>query len=250
MVGVLIGVSLGLGVPGIYKVLSNSLYDRKAIEKLMHELIGAKNISSAMPDELLIVAYDYNSKQPRLYSKHFAQLDAAIYDVQMSKATGGSSAAPVYFEPQQVVDEYGIQQLVIDGGIIGNNPSLFAYLMQNKIKKKTPIRIWSMGTGILEMPPVDADGMTRFEWLKLSGEFMIDIDVFLADSVLQTIMNKNKIGDIENYLRLQVISDLSMDSVDEENIKGLMAAGDQMWNDNKAAAKKMIEQICDEKFGS
>jgi hypothetical protein len=202
MVGVLIGCSLGLGVPQIYQVLSNSLYDRAAIEGLMKELIGQKNISAAMQDELLIVAYDYNSKQPRFYSKHFASLDEGIYDVQMSKATGGSSAAPVYFEPQHVVDEYGIDQLVIDGGIIGNNPSLFAYLMQNKIKKKTPIRIWSMGTGILDMHPVDADGMTRFEWLKLSGEFMIDIDVFLADNVLKSIMKKNQIEGKENYLRL------------------------------------------------
>lgn len=91
---------------------------------------------------------------------------------------------------------------MIDGGIIGNNPSLFAYLMQNKMKKKDPIRVWSMGTGILEMAPVDADGMTRFEWLKLSGEFMIDIDVFLADNVMKSIMKKNQIDGKENYLRM------------------------------------------------
>ena len=226
MIGVVIGITLGLAIPGIYKVLSNSLYDRKAIEGLMDELIGRKNISAAMTDELLIVAYDYNSKQPRLYSKYFSELDEGIYDVQMSKATGGSSAAPVYFEPQSVLDEYGIQQLVIDGGIIGNNPSLFAYLMQSKIHDKTPIRIWSMGTGILDMQPIEAESMTRFQWLKLSGEFMIDIDVFLADKTLEGIMKKNKQPDQENYLRLQVISDLAMDSVTEENINGLMAAGD------------------------
>lgn len=40
-----------------------------------------------------------------------------------------------------------------------------------------------------------------------------------------------------------------MDSVDEENINGLMAAGDEMWNDNKEAAQEMIRQICDERFG-
>jgi hypothetical protein len=148
-----------------------------------------------------------------------------------------------------VIDEYGVQQLVIDGGIIGNNPALFSYLMQSKMKKKAPIRIWSMGTGILEMDPVDADGMTRFEWLKLSGEFMIDIDVFLADKVMKSIMKKNQIESKENYLRMQVISDLAMDSVEQENIDGLMAAGDEMWENNKEAAKKMIEQICDEKFG-
>jgi hypothetical protein len=70
----------------------------------MDELIGRKNVSAAMTDELLIVAYDYNSKQPRFYSKQFSKMDAGIYDVQMSKATGGSSAAPVFFEPQQVID--------------------------------------------------------------------------------------------------------------------------------------------------
>jgi hypothetical protein len=136
LLGVFIGAILGLALPGLYKILSNSLYDRKAIEGLMETLIGSKNISSAMPDELLIVAYDYNSKTPRFYSKHFAELDAGIYDVKMSKATGGSSAAPIFFEPQQLMDQYGVGQLVIDGGIIGNNPSLFAYLMQTKIQKK------------------------------------------------------------------------------------------------------------------
>mgnify|MGYP006083885917 FL=1 len=109
MFGVFIGCLLGLGVPTISSMLSSSLYDRKAIEGLMDDLIGQKNISSAMQDELLVVAFDYNSKQPRLYSKYFAELDANIYDVKMSIATGGSSAAPIFFEPQQSVDEYGIE---------------------------------------------------------------------------------------------------------------------------------------------
>ena len=99
LVGLLIGCILGLGVPSIYNALNNSLYDRAAIEGLMETLIGSKNISAAMPDELLVVAYDYNSKQPRFYSKHFSQLDEGIYNVKMSKATGGSSAAPIFFEP-------------------------------------------------------------------------------------------------------------------------------------------------------
>ena len=99
LLGVLIGSILGLAIPGIHTILTNSLYERKAIEGLMEELIGGKNISEAMTDELLIVAYDYNSKQPRLYSKHFSEMDSGIYDVKMSLATGGSSAAPVFFEP-------------------------------------------------------------------------------------------------------------------------------------------------------
>jgi len=74
----------------------------------MQELIGGRNISEALFDELLIVAYEYNSQQPRFYSKYFSTRDKAVYDVEMAKATGGSSAAPVYFEPQQVEDLYGL----------------------------------------------------------------------------------------------------------------------------------------------
>ena len=40
-----------------------------------------------------------------------------------------------------------------------------------------------------------------------------------------------------------------MDRVDEENLNGLMDAGKKMWEENMVAAKAMIRQICDEKFG-
>ena len=41
--------------------MTNSLYDRSAIEDLMDELIGERNISQAIFDEVLLVAYEYNS---------------------------------------------------------------------------------------------------------------------------------------------------------------------------------------------
>jgi len=187
----------------------------------MKDLIGDRNMSEALFDELLVVAYEYNSQQPRFYSKFFSEKDKAVYDVKMSKATGGSSAAPVYFEPQQLQDMYGLEQLVIDGGIIGNNPALFSYMMQSKIQKKAPIRIVSIGTGVAEVNKVDADSITRFNWLTMAGDFMIDIDVFAADKTLNATLAKqlekqNADNGVEkaNYLRMQTISSLGMDKVD------------------------------------
>jgi len=72
-IGLFIGAVLGLALPGIYQFLTNSLYDRSAIEGLMENLIGKRNISEAMTDELLLVAYEYNSQQPRFYSKYFSE---------------------------------------------------------------------------------------------------------------------------------------------------------------------------------
>lgn len=103
----------------------------------------------------------------------------------MSLAAGGSSAAPVFFEPQKSMDEYGIQQLVIDGGIIGNNPALFAYNIATKLNKKGPkIRILSLGTGMSEVIPIDTETFTRFDWLKMTGDMMIEVDVFSSDKIL------------------------------------------------------------------
>lgn len=51
---------------------TNALYDRSAIENLMDEMIGRRNISQALSDELIITAYEFNSQDARLYSKYLA----------------------------------------------------------------------------------------------------------------------------------------------------------------------------------
>jgi len=101
-------------------------------------------------------------------------------------------------------DQYGVQQHVIDGGIIGNNPSLFAYLMATQLNKKGPkLRILSLGTGVSEIKPIDPLEFTRFDWLKMSGDLMIDVDVFNSDGVLQQIMSRHPNASVDhNYLRI------------------------------------------------
>ena len=66
----------------------------------MQDLLGSYNIKDVLSDEILIVAYDYNSQEPRFYSKYFSQVDSAIYDIPVGNATGASSAAPTFFDPK------------------------------------------------------------------------------------------------------------------------------------------------------
>lgn len=93
----------------------------------MQELLGDAHINDAITDELLVVAYDYNSQQPRFFSKYFSNEDAGIYDVPIGNATGASSAAPTYFDPKVQTNLYGLTEMQIDGGIICNNPAFYAY---------------------------------------------------------------------------------------------------------------------------
>ena len=95
----LFGSVLLMLITRLITFVSNSMYDRKAMEQLMTDLIGQRNISQAISDEIIITAYEYNSQQPRLFSKHLAQQEPNRYEMVTSLATGSSSAAPLYFEP-------------------------------------------------------------------------------------------------------------------------------------------------------
>ena len=102
----------------------------------------------------------------------------------MALACGGSSAVPGAFAPQQIFDGYGTEQLIVDGGIISNNPSLIAYLMAKVLKKKDPIRIVSLGTGVPPAITINPDEFTKYTWMGLAADLAVDIDTFMTDNTL------------------------------------------------------------------
>ena len=59
-----------------------------------------------------------------------------VYDVKIGESTGASSAAPTYFDPKKTENAYGLTELQVDGGIICNNPSLYAYQVAKLLNKK------------------------------------------------------------------------------------------------------------------
>ena len=145
-IGCFIGLILGMTVPRGIHTLNNSKYSRASLDKIMKVLVGKHLISDALTDELLIVAYDYNSQQPRFYSKMFANIEPNIYDVTFGNATGASSAAPTFFDPKVRLDGYGFKELQIDGGVICNNPAMYAYQMATDMYKEKKVRVMSIGT--------------------------------------------------------------------------------------------------------
>lgn len=152
----------------------------------MNELIGEYGVEDAMTDDVCIVAYDYNSQSPRLYSKYFAEKVPGVYRVKMSEATAGSSAAPAYFAPNSYLDMYGIEQLVIDGGIIANNPSLFANLMARDLLGKKNIRIISFSTGTNKNHEAfEKSEITKLDLLGLTSELMMEIEIFNTNYLVE-----------------------------------------------------------------
>ena len=99
-IGCILGLIIGTTVPGAIHTLLNAKYSRHSLDNIMRKLVGKYRISDALTDELLIVAYDYNSQEPRFFSKIFSHLNPHVYDVTFGNATGSSSAAPTFFDPK------------------------------------------------------------------------------------------------------------------------------------------------------
>jgi patatin-like phospholipase/acyl hydrolase len=129
VIGVLIlGPLTYLGAFTIYEI-DHSVYDRKKVDNLLDMHFGEFGVRDAVPDDLFMISYSYNFGIPRFYTKHFAQNNEKDYDIRMDVAALASAATPFMFDPvtrktfnNKKLDE----ELLIDGSVIANNPSLYA----------------------------------------------------------------------------------------------------------------------------
>lgn len=99
-------VALASSIPSVLGNLFGATYDRHKLDKLMKDRLSAAKFDNILTDEILIVSYDYNSQQPRFYSKFYKNWYPYIYDVTLDIATASSSAAPTYFKPRYSKNKY------------------------------------------------------------------------------------------------------------------------------------------------
>lgn len=166
VIGGLLGATLGYYIPvAIYK-LQHSPYDRSELDKILDKMYGKYNVTDVLTDEILLMAYSFNEQKPRLYSKAQASHDANIYNIPLSWAAEASSATPLYFDPKVFVNWAGTQELLIDGAIIANNPSMYAFIIASQFNKKKDIRMISLGAGKMKEKTIDPNHVNAFVWLK------------------------------------------------------------------------------------
>jgi len=60
-VGILLGCLLGYAIPTIQSMLTSSLYDRSSMDALMDFLLPTGHVKDALSDEIMLVAYEFNS---------------------------------------------------------------------------------------------------------------------------------------------------------------------------------------------
>lgn len=170
----------------------------------------------------------------------------------MGTATGASSAAPTFFDPKTHINGYNMKELQIDGGVICNNPALYAYEFARLLMGKQKIRVLSLGTGEKPFKPfASADDFTKLTYMSKLSEFMMNMDVYTSHYKLLNVFNM-VLKRPDDYLRLQKTSKVGMDKIDAASINELVSDGTKIYEDpvNQPKIEAMISTILDEKYGT
>jgi hypothetical protein len=80
ILAVIIGAGLGFGGGSFIPVLFGGLYSREGMDRISNYYAGAHKMNDLAADEVMIVALDYNSMEPRMYSKYFERVAGGIYN--------------------------------------------------------------------------------------------------------------------------------------------------------------------------
>ena len=56
------------------------------------------------------------------------------YNVMLREAVGASAAAPTFFDPKTLINHFNIEEQLVDGGIICNNPAMYAFILARHLK--------------------------------------------------------------------------------------------------------------------
>jgi len=99
-VGFILACILSIFTNWIATKLGLSLYNRSGLDKALTHYFGNATFDDIIQNELLVNSYEFNSKTPRFFSKTFQEISPGRYTVPLRDAVGGSSSAPLYFDPK------------------------------------------------------------------------------------------------------------------------------------------------------
>lgn len=102
-------------------------YDEEPLENFLQRTFGDIPLSDAVIPTL-IMAYDARAGAP------YSMSSSDDHGFLFWEAARASSAAPTYFKPAHLIDQKSGKELVlIDGGVVANNPSLYAYIEAKRL---------------------------------------------------------------------------------------------------------------------
>ena len=225
--------------------LAEEMYPADSFEDTLQDYFGEAHLSQALTD-LLIPAYDLQSRQPLFFKSRKARIDPA-HDFLMRHIARATTAAPTYFEPLQLNTALG-NFAFADGGVVANNPAMCAYAEARKhYPEAANILIVSLGAGdsARTIPYAQARDWGVAQWISplinmfLDG--MADAVHYQCGQCLPSGPNGRR-----RYYRFQIplgsVSE-AIDDVSRMHVRALHLLAKDIIRLNTAALTELCEQL-------
>lgn len=230
-------------------------YAAGGLEALLERCLGDAPLSSALSD-VLITSYDVYKHEP-FFFKSFAPRPrhgsdradaappAASSEYLMRVVGRATSAAPTYFEPEQVPASppASPEYVLVDGGTFANNPAMCAYAEARRNHPDAQVMIVSLGTGRLteSISFEQAKHWGLVQWAHPLLGVMMDGASTAIDYQLDELL-----GVDEGHFRFQSVLDGASDSLDDvsaENIAGLRKVAETFIAENAPRLKTVCNRL-------
>lgn len=207
--------------------ISSDKYPVNGIEEVITQWFGEKKLSCAST-KTLIMAYDLSEGKEAVF-KSWDENPVSVFT-----AARATSAAPTYFAPL-----ISGNHIYVDGGIIANNPAVYAL---NEARKLWPdcskFTIISLSTaGASHKMTKDQFGGI-LSWVSHISPMYMTAQKRTCDNILENYPGVE-------YIRIdnQMDQDIKMDETDPSVLEALRDKGEEIFRDNEQLFESLAEKL-------
>jgi patatin-like phospholipase/acyl hydrolase len=221
-------------------------YPAEDLEHVLEHYFADAKLSAATTD-VLVTAYEIESRTPWFFSSHAARENREKYDFPMKKVARATSAAPTYFEPLKLETE-GVPDYwaLIDGGVFANNPAMCAVAEAFNTYGADELLVVSIGTGAQtrRIAYDEAAGWGLVGWARPILDVVFDGVSDTVDYQVQQICRSTE--EVQRYFRFQTPLDIGNDDMDDAsatNIHALKLQAERLTQERRDDLDKLAAKL-------
>ncbi|BBF45140.1 patatin-like protein [Lachnospiraceae bacterium KM106-2] len=213
-------------------IVQGTKYENEAFSRLLYEYLGDLRLSQ-MLCPCVMTSYDTWGRKPVLFNSKEA-MQYGTDDYYVRNIVLASTAAPTYFPPVHEEVDGRMEECLIDGGAVANNPALYTLLEAIRVSKQLKyedIYLFSVGN-ICNRNRYSYSDIKKCGLLGWSKPFL---DIFVDSSIENTDYQLKAMfkawGIKDQYLRIEMETEddiPELDRIDKKSVERMIVFGDEM----------------------
>ena len=222
----------------LYPILTDK-YDVKPYERFLRSCFSDMRLSEA---RVPTAAIAYSTAEGTAYTMRSWDSHGML----MREAARASSAAPMYFPPAEITErDSGTKHILIDGGVVANNPALIAYEEARKLyPDASEFRILSLSTCAPRYVFDPSDGPGGITgWANPIIKVYSGAQMSLVDEIMPSIKGVE-------YARIWapvLEKRIKLDATTDESVQTLLDAAERTYDATERTLRSFAYDLAEEK---